>query len=68
MWRIETGQSSLRALDAEAMCKVYGAPPDLTAALMGLARETKAKGWWHSYGDVVPEKFDVFIGLEEAAS
>lgn len=29
---------------------------------------TKAKGWWHSYGDVIPERFDVFIGLEEAAS
>src|SRR5690242_21330927 len=26
MWRIETGQTSLRSLDVEAMCKVYGAP------------------------------------------
>ena len=35
---------------------------------MGLARETKARGWWHAYGDVIPEGFDVYIGLEEAAS
>jgi len=68
IWRIETGQTSLRSLDVEAMCKVYGAPPDLTTALMGLAKETKARGWWHSYGDVIPEDFDVYIGLEEAAS
>lgn len=68
IWRIETGQTSLRSLDVEAMCKVYGAPPDLTEGLMGLAKETKARGWWHSYGDVVPEYFDVYIGLEEAAS
>ncbi len=68
IWRIETGQTSLRSLDVEAMCKVYGAPQDTTEALMGLAKETKARGWWHSYGDAIPEYFDVYIGLEEAAS
>jgi transcriptional regulator with XRE-family HTH domain len=68
VWRIETGQTSLRSHDVELMCRIYAAPPDLTGALMGLARETKAKGWWHAYGDVIPEGFDVYIGLEEAAS
>ncbi|NIY68073.1 helix-turn-helix domain-containing protein [Streptomyces malaysiensis] len=68
MWRIESGQTSLRSHDAETMCKVYGASKELTEALMGLAKETKARGWWHSYGDVIPEGFDLFIGLEEAAS
>jgi len=68
MWRIETGQTSLRSLDVEAMCRIYGATPELTEALMGLAKETKARGWWHAYGDVIPEGFDVYIGLEEAAS
>jgi transcriptional regulator with XRE-family HTH domain len=68
IWRIETGQTSLRSLDVETMCKIYGAPADLTEALMGLAKETKARGWWHAYGDVIPEDFDVYIGLEEAAS
>jgi|SRR5580658_9122659 transcriptional regulator with XRE-family HTH domain len=53
IWRIETGQVSLRSLDVEAMCKIYGAQADLTQALMGLAKETKARGWWHSYGDVI---------------
>lgn len=68
MWRIETGQTSLRSHDVETMCNVYGAVPDLTEALMGLAKETKARGWWHSYGDAIPEGFDLFIGLEEASS
>lgn len=67
MWRIETGQTSLRSLDVEAMCKAYGADSDLTEALMGLAKETKGRGWWHAYGDVIPEGFDLYIGLEEAA-
>lgn len=68
IWRIETGQTSLRSFDVEVMCRIYGAPADLTQALMGLAKETKARGWWHAYGDVIPEGFDVYIGLEEAAS
>lgn len=68
IWRIETGQTSLRSHDVEIMCRIYAAPPDLTQALMGLAKETKARGWWHAYGDVIPENFDVYLGLEEAAA
>ncbi len=68
IWRIETGQTSLRSLDVRQMCEVYGAPADLTEALMGLAKETKARGWWQAFGDVIPEWFDVYVGLEEAAA
>lgn len=68
IWRIETGQTSLRSLDVEAMCKVYGAPPELLEPLTALARDTKARGWWTAYGDVIPEGFEVYIGLEEAAA
>ncbi|GGK55712.1 helix-turn-helix domain-containing protein [Nocardia camponoti] len=68
IWRIETGQTSLRSLDVEAMCKVYGAPSDLVERLGALARETKARGWWTSYTDVISEGFEVYIGLEEAAT
>jgi transcriptional regulator with XRE-family HTH domain len=68
LWRIESGLTSLRSHDAETMCKVYGAPETLTEALTGLAKETKARGWWHAYGDVIPESFDLYIGLEEAAA
>jgi len=68
IWRIETGLTSLRSLDVQAMCQIYGASAEMTEGLMGLAKETKARGWWHSYGDVIPEFFDLYIGLEEAAS
>ncbi|HEU0086263.1 MAG TPA: helix-turn-helix transcriptional regulator [Pseudonocardiaceae bacterium] len=68
IWRIETGLTGLRSLDVETICRIYGAPPELTEALMALAKETKARGWWQAYGDVIPEYFDVYIGLEEAAS
>ncbi|WP_280503667.1 helix-turn-helix domain-containing protein [Nocardia farcinica] len=67
IWRIETGQTSLRSLDVEAMCKVYGAPAEVVGPLAALAKETKARGWWTAYTDVVSEGFDIYIGLEEAA-
>lgn len=67
LWRIETGQVSVRSLDVKAMCELYGATPDMTAALMALAKETKARGWWQAYGDVLPDWFDLYIGLEAAA-
>ncbi|MGW7293507.1 helix-turn-helix domain-containing protein [Streptomyces xiamenensis] len=67
LWRIETGQTSLRSLDAKAMCEIYGADAEMTEILMGLAKETKSRGWWHAYGDVIPDGFDLYIGLEEAA-
>jgi hypothetical protein len=68
IWRIESGATSMRALDVEAMCRLYGATPEVTTALMGLARETKARGWWHAYGDAVPTWFELYVGLESAAT
>lgn len=68
LWRVETGQVAVRSLDVKAMCELYGATPEMTDALMALAKETKARGWWQAYGDVVPEWLDLYIGLEAAAT
>jgi transcriptional regulator with XRE-family HTH domain len=68
LWRIETGQTALRSLDVEAMCRVYGASAEVTQGLMVLARETRAVGWWHPRADVIPDWLDLYLGLEEAAS
>ncbi|WP_253887483.1 helix-turn-helix domain-containing protein [Actinokineospora diospyrosa] len=68
IWRIETGQTALRSLDAEAMCKVYGASAELTEYLKDLARKTKEQGWWHAYSDVIPDGFALYYGLEESVS
>jgi len=68
LWRIENGLTSIRSVEVGVMCRLYGASEDLTVALMALAKQTKAKGWWQAYGDVVPEGFDLFAGLEAAAT
>ncbi|WP_406045100.1 helix-turn-helix domain-containing protein [Micromonospora sp. NBC_00898] len=67
VWRIEAGLSAARGLDVRAMCDLYGATPELTGALTGLAGETRARGWWHAYGDTVPDWFELYVGLESAA-
>ncbi|HET9972723.1 MAG TPA: helix-turn-helix transcriptional regulator [Streptosporangiaceae bacterium] len=68
LWRIENGHTATRSLDVEQMCRLYGADQDLTKALMALAKETRARGWWQAYGDVVPDWLDLYIGLEAAAT
>jgi transcriptional regulator with XRE-family HTH domain len=68
IWRIETGQTSLRSLDVEAICRIYAAPADLIEPLLALARESKAPGWWLSYSTLTRRLFDVYTGLEEAAN
>ena len=35
---------------------------------MGLAQQANSPGWWHKYGAVLPDWFQVYVGLEEAAS
>ncbi|BEL04382.1 helix-turn-helix transcriptional regulator [Actinoplanes sichuanensis] len=68
IWRIEKGESPVRGIDVKALCELYDATPEMTEALVSLARETKSKGWWASYGEAVPDWFDLYIGLEAAAS
>ncbi|GIG88679.1 helix-turn-helix domain-containing protein [Plantactinospora endophytica] len=68
VWRIESGLGVVRSLDVKAMCGLYDVRPDLVGALVGLASQTKAKGWWHAYGDAIPEWFELYVGLESGAS
>ena len=68
LWRIEGGQIVMRALDVEAMCAAYGAPPGITQALIELARQTKAHGWWHTHAQTMPpDEFSIYTTLEDAA-
>jgi hypothetical protein len=68
LYRYEGGQVALRSVEVENMCRLYGASAEMTEALMGLAKEAKTRGWWHAYGDAIPRWFQVYVGLETAAS
>jgi transcriptional regulator with XRE-family HTH domain len=36
--------------------------------LLALARQANSPGWWHQYHDVLPDWFETYLGLEQAAA
>jgi len=68
--RIETGQwTRLNLRDVRDLLDIYGLTDEAQRdALVQLARESRQKGWWHSYGDVLPSEYAHFIGLESDAT
>jgi len=68
--RIENGRSTLRARDVRDLLEVYGVDnPAIAEGLLALLRDSAQRGWWSSYGDVMPDTYRTLIGLEgEAAS
>lgn len=68
LYRLEHGQNGrVNIGHVEAACELHGVPEHLVAAFTGLARQTSEKSWWHEFGDLIPENFDVYMGLESAA-
>ena len=67
--RIEAGKGALKPLNIKSLLITYGVTDVREIdAFLGLARDASRPGWWHSYGDVLPEWFKVAVGLEESAS
>lgn len=67
--RMELGQVSFKHRDVDDLLKLYGVrEPEQREALVGMISSANAQGWWHKYGDVLPQWFGVYVGLEEAAS
>ncbi|WP_017540296.1 MULTISPECIES: helix-turn-helix domain-containing protein [Nocardiopsis] len=67
--RLELGQVSFKERDVADLLTLYGVTdPDERESLLNLARQANSPGWWHKYSDVLPGWFEVYVGLEEAAS
>nr|WP_240197152.1 helix-turn-helix transcriptional regulator [Nonomuraea lactucae] len=67
--RLELGQVSFKERDVADLLTLYGVRDDAEREpLIALARQANAPGWWHKYGDLLPSWFEVYIGLEGAAS
>ncbi|ABW10747.1 helix-turn-helix domain protein [Parafrankia sp. EAN1pec] len=66
--RMELGRVSFKERDVDDLLTLYGVTDSAERApLLSLVREANRPGWWHSFGDVLPNWFQPFIGLEEAA-
>lgn len=67
--RLETGRRGIQPRDVRDLLDLYGVDDeDKREALMTLTRQARQKGWWHRYGEAIPEWFEVYVGLEAEAS
>ncbi|GAA0912743.1 helix-turn-helix transcriptional regulator [Nonomuraea longicatena] len=67
--RLELGQVSFKHRDVADLLTLYGVTDDKDRApLLELAKQANLPGWWHKYADLLPAWFEVYIGLEGAAS
>jgi hypothetical protein len=67
--RLELGKVSFKERDISDLLSHYGVEDgDQREAILTLARDANAPGWWHNYDDVLPTWFETYVGLEEAAS
>jgi transcriptional regulator with XRE-family HTH domain len=67
--RLETGRVGFKDRDIIDLLAFYGVTDDKEIqALRDLAARANAPGWWHDYSDVLPNWFEAYVGLEEAAT
>ncbi len=67
--RLENGQVGFKERDVVDLLTFYGvSDPGEVAAVVGMALDANDTGWWHQYGDVLPQWFRAYVDLEQAAS
>lgn len=65
--RIELGRNAIREIDVLDLLTLYGVAPAEREELLRLAEQANRPGWWHRYNDILPEWFQAYVGMEEAA-
>ncbi len=72
LYRIESGAENVRfrASDVKEMLRLYSASEEDTGLVLAMAAATREnKNWWHDYiGSGLPRWFQLYIGLEAAAT
>ncbi|MFC4585383.1 helix-turn-helix domain-containing protein [Sphaerisporangium corydalis] len=67
--RMELGRVSFRARDVGDLLTLYGVTEESERdSLLSLVAQANRPGWWHNYDDILPNWFEAYVGLEEAAS
>ncbi|MFF0499117.1 helix-turn-helix domain-containing protein [Nocardia aobensis] len=67
--RIEAGQTQkVRKQDVRALCEVYGVDQNDLRAAVDLASVARTQSWYHAYGGLYSDAFNMYVGLEAAAS
>jgi transcriptional regulator with XRE-family HTH domain len=67
--RLELGRIGFKDRDIVDLLDLYGVTDEKERQkLRDLGREANSPGWWHDYSDILPSWFEVYIGLEMAAT
>ena len=67
--RMETGRVGFKVRDVADLLTLYGITDEqVRSGLIDLARKSSRPDWWAKYGDVLPDWFEPYLGLESAAT
>jgi transcriptional regulator with XRE-family HTH domain len=67
--RMETGRVGFKDRDVADLLELYGVTDaQVVASMLELASQANAQDWWAKYGDVLPDWFEPYLGLEAASS
>jgi Domain of unknown function (DUF5753)/Helix-turn-helix domain len=67
--RMELGRVGFKERDVADLIELYGVTDEAAREpLLSLARQANAPAWWHEFGDILPNWFQTYVGLESAAS
>ena len=67
--RLERGRSGAKQRDVADLLSLYGVTDETEReGLLTLARQANTPGWWQQYNDILPKWFELYVGLEKAAS
>jgi transcriptional regulator with XRE-family HTH domain len=68
IFRIETGRSRPQPGNLRMLLELYGVTGPERDGLIQLTRDARQPGWWHSFRDVLPDPYEVYLGLEAGAA
>jgi transcriptional regulator with XRE-family HTH domain len=66
--RIELGRNAIREIDVLDLLTYYGVGAVEREQLLSLAEQANRPGWWHRFNDILPDWFQSYVGMEEAAT
>jgi hypothetical protein len=67
--RMETGRVGFKARDVDDLLTLYGVTDEqLRSRFLSLAKQANRPDWWTRYGDILPDWFETYLGLESAAT
>jgi transcriptional regulator with XRE-family HTH domain len=66
--RMELGRNAIREIDVLDLLTFYGVGAVEREQLLNLAEQANRPGWWHRFNDILPDWFQAYVGMEEAAT